>query len=333
MKTHYSTKIFFMIALLTALLSCNSYTQDDKTPTMTKTFDMDQPGTLYTTSSGGRILIFSHDQNTVVVNVFITKNGKLLPPGSPVIEDVLEGYDLEIEKNGSVVTAIADRREFRAPWNNSGVYFTIIVPREMSCHASSSGGGVKVSGVKGTHDIVSSGGGVKLENLFGNIKARSSGGGVKAVNCNGDIHLTSSGGGVTLDKAQGNIFARSSGGGVYLNDIVGEVDAQSSGGGVKIEGEIGYVKAISSGGSVYVNTSNLNKEMDLESSGGGIKAVIQNGKNLGLDLDLSSGKVNIELNNFSGRAEKSHVSGTMNDGGIPVYMRASGGSIDVVFEE
>ena len=332
MKTHYSTKFFLVIAMLTALLSCNSYTQDDKTPTMTKTFDMDQPGTLYTSSSGGRILIFSHDQNTVEVQVFIRKNGRLLPPESPEIDDVLEGYDLDIEKNGTVITANANRREFRPPWNNSGIYFTIIVPREMSCNASSSGGRVEVTGVEGTHDISSSGGGVKLENLTGKIRGRSSGGSVKATNCNGDIHLTSSGGGVTLDRAQGNIFARSSGGGVYLNNIDGEVDAQSSGGGVKIEGEVGYVKAKSSGGSVHVNTSNLNKEMDLESSGGGINAVIKNGRNLGLNLDLSSSKVNIELNNFSGRAEKSHVSGTMNNGGIPVYMRASGGNIDVVLE-
>jgi hypothetical protein len=292
---------------------------------------MDQPGTLYTSSSGGGICIKSHDQNTVVVHVFIRKNGRLLPPESPMIDDVLKGYDLEIEKDGSVITVNANRNEFRPPWNNTGVYFTIIVPREMSCNASSSGGRVEVTGVKGTHDISSSGGGVKLENLTGSIKARSSGGGVKATNLNGDIHLTSSGGGVTLEKAQGNIFARSSGGGVYLNNIQGEVNAESSGGGVKIEGEVGYVKARSSGGSVYINTSNLNKEMYLESSGGGINAVIQNGKNLGLDLDLSSSKVNIELQNFSGRAEKSRVSGTMNNGGIPVYMRASGGSIDVVF--
>jgi hypothetical protein len=102
---------------------------------------------------------------------------------------------------------------------------------------------------------------------------------------------------------------------------------------VKIEGEPGYVKAKSSGGSVKVNIGNLSKEMNLESSGGGIEAVIRNGKNLGLDLDLSSNKVNIDLTNFSGRAEKSHVKGTMNNGGIPVYMHASGGSINVSFEE
>lgn len=50
-----------------------------------------------------------------------------------------------------------------------------------------------------------------------------------------------------------------------------------------------------------------------------------------MDLDLSSERVNMELKNFTGRAEKDRVKGTMNNGGIPVYMRASGGSINVRF--
>ena len=82
-----------------------------------------------------------------------------------------------------------------------------------------------------------------------------------------------------------------------------------------------------------INISNLSKELYLESSGGGIDAVIQNGDQLGLDLDLSSEKVNIELHNFSGKAEKNRVKGTLNNGGIPVYMRASGGSVNVRFAD
>ena len=65
--------------------------------------------------------------------------------------------------------------------------------------------------------------------------------------------------------------------------------------------------------------------------GGGVDAVIQGGDKLGLDLDLSSDRVNIDLHNFSGRSEKNRVKGTMNGGGIPVYMRASGGSVNVDF--
>jgi hypothetical protein len=64
-----------------------------------------------------------------------------------------------------------------------------------------------------------------------------------------------------------------------------------------------------------------------------VDAIIQNGDQLGLDLDLSSSSVKIELQNFSGQSERDRVKGTMNDGGIPVYMRASGGSVKVRYAE
>jgi hypothetical protein len=294
---------------------------------------MNQPGTLNSTSSGGGIEVYSHNQAEVVVQAFVRKKGQVLSPSDPELDDVLEVFDLVIEKNGSVITANAKRRLRNKPWNNVGIYFTIIVPREMSCNVSSSGGGLKISGVEGTHNFSSSGGGVKLENTAGSAKAKSSGGSVSAVNHDGDIELSSSGGGVTIDKARGNVFAHSSGGSVKLKNIQGDVDAGSSGGGVNVTGECGYVKAKSSGGPVRVNINNLSKEIYLQSSGGGVDAIIQNGDKLGLDLDLSSGRVNIDLHNFSGRSEKNRVKGTMNNGGIPVYMRASGGSVNVKFEE
>jgi hypothetical protein len=92
------------------------------------------------------------------------------------------------------------------------------------------------------------------------------------------------------------------------------------------------VKAKSSGGSVRVDIGNLRKEIYLESTGGGIDAVIRNGDQLGLDLDLSSDRVNIELNHFSGKSEKNRVKGKMNNGGIPVYMHSSGGNVTVRFD-
>ncbi len=261
------------------------------------------------------------------------KTEEFLSSSDASVKDVLEDFNLDIEKNGSVVTAKIERKGHFNFFNNAGISLTIIVPREMSCDVSSSGGGLKISGVDGTHNFSSSGGGVQLENVSGSTKASSSGGGVKATNQNGDIQLSSSGGGVTLNDAHGSVSAHSSGGGVHLNNIHGDVDAGSSGGGVTVTGESGSVKARSSGGSVHVNLSGLSKDLDLASSGGGIDAVIQNGDKLGLDLDLSSGKVNIDLHNFSGRSEKNRVKGTMNGGGIPVYMHASGGNVNVKFED
>lgn len=333
MKTQINVKTFTVFVMLVAMLSCNSFSQDGKTPTITKIFEINQPGTLNSSSSGGGIIVKTHNESKVEVQVFIQKNGNILSSEDPMVEGILEDFDLVIEKNGSVITANAKRKTNFKIWNNVGINFTIIVPREMSCNVSSSGGGLKIYGVEGTHNFKSSGGSVHLENTEGTTKAQSSGGAVKSTNHKGDIRLSSSGGSVTLEKAQGSVYAHSSGGGVYLKDIHGDVDAGSSGGGVRISGECNSVKAKSSGGSVHVNISNLSKELHLQSSGGGVDAIIQNGDKLGLDLDLSSSRVKINLENFSGSSEKNRVKGTMNKGGIPVYMRASGGSVNVQFED
>ncbi|MEL7585100.1 MAG: DUF4097 family beta strand repeat-containing protein [Prolixibacteraceae bacterium] len=328
-----NVKMYAIGAMLVTLLSCSGIAQENKTPTITKTFDMNEPGTLNARSSGGGIEVRADDQKEVTVQVFIRKNGRVLSPSDPSVRDILEDFDLDIEKNGSAVTANVERKTKFGSWNNVGISLNIVTPREMSCNVSSSGGGLKISNVKGTHDFVSSGGGIKLENVTGTTKASSSGGGVHATNQHGDIRLNSSGGGVTLEEAHGNVFAYSSGGGVHLTNVHGDVDAGSSGGGVSVDGEAAYVKAKSSGGSVRVNIGSLSKELHLESSGGGIDAIIRKGGELGLDLDLSSGKVNIDLQNFSGKAEKDRVKGAVNGGGIPVYMRASGGNLNVRFEE
>jgi len=322
-----------MIAVLMTLLSCNGFAQENKIPTLSKTFDLNQPGSLYARSSGGGIEVKTNDQNKVVVQAFIRKNGFLLAPSDPMVKEVLDDYNVNIEKNGTEITATVERRTNFNVWKNVGISLTISVPREMSCNVSSSGGGLDISGVAGNHKFSSSGGGVHLDNIKGSTEASSSGGGVTVTNSNGELHVSSSGGGVHVDEAHGNVFAHSSGGGVKLLNIHGDADGSSSGGGVIVIGECGYVKAASRGGSVKVDLSNLSKELYLQSSGGGVDAIIHGGAKLGLDLDLSSEKVNIELHNFSGKSEKGRIKGAMNNGGIPVYMHASGGNVNVRFED
>ncbi|GET34144.1 hypothetical protein PbJCM13498_30070 [Prolixibacter bellariivorans] len=333
MKSQIRIKRYTLIALMATLLSCNGFAQKG-TPTITKTFDMNQPGTLNSQSSGGGIVVEGNDQNKVVVQAFVRKNGKILSPTDPLLTDVMKDFNLDIKKNGSVITANVERKRNFKFWNNVGISLKITVPKKMSCNVSSSGGGLKISNVDGTtHDLSSSGGGIRLENVAGTTKASSSGGGVQAINQNGDVRLSSSGGGVTLDEGHGSVYARSSGGGVRLKNVHGDVDASSSGGGVTVTGETEAIRATSSGGSVHVNISNLSKKLYLASSGGGVDATIQNGDKLGMDLDLKSDRVHIELHNFSGTSEKDRVKGTMNGGGIPVYMHASGGNVNVKFQD
>lgn len=332
MKNQIKIKLYSLIVMLTALLLLNGFANDDQ-PTITKIFDMNQPGTLNASSSGGGVQVKTHDQPKVEIQAFVRKNGRLLSSSDRDLNEILENFELDFSKNGSAISAVVKRKSRMNFLNNVGISLTILVPREMSCNVSSSGGGVKVYGVKGTHNFSSSGGGVQIENVTGTTEAKSSGGGVKAYKQNGNIRLSSSGGGVTVEDAIGTISAHSSGGGVHLNNIHGDAEASSSGGGVSVNGEADYVKATSSGGSVRIDIRGLSKELYLKSSGGGVSAIIHDGDKLGLDLDLRSDRVNIDLHNFSGTSEKDRVNGTMNNGGIPVYMRASGGNINMSFND
>jgi len=333
MKTQKNHKLYTLILLLTVVFSLNGFARDGQ-PTITKTFDLNKPGKLDASSSGGGVTVQTHDQPQVIIQAFVRKNGRVLSPSDNSLDEVMDNFDINFSKSGSTITAVVKRKGRMNFWrNNVGISLTIIVPEEMSCDVSSSGGGLKISGVKGTHEFSSSGGGVKLENTSGTTKASSSGGGVKATNHNGDIRLSSSGGGVAVEGAHGSVYARSSGGGVTLEDIHGSADASSSGGGVYVQGEASSVTAKSSGGSVKVNINNLSDELYLQSSGGGVSAVIHGGEKLGLDLDLRSGRVNIDLHNFNGTSEKDRVKGSMNRGGIPVYAHASGGNVNISYED
>ncbi len=299
------------------LLTMNThfgFAQDDVSPTMIKSFDLNQPGTLYSKSSSGGITIKTHNESNVEVQVFIRNKRELLDSSDPLVADILKSFELQIEKDGSVINVNAERLRKSKLFKTVGISFTIIVPQEMSCNVSSSGGRLKIFGVKGEHDFESSGGSIYLENISGTTKAYSSGGSIKTKGYKGEIHLNSSGGRVSLDEIHGSVYA------------------QSSGGSVSVSGECDYVNAKSTGGSVYVNIYNLSKELNLQSTGGRIDAIIQNGNELGLDLDLSSYKVNIDLQNFSGLSENNRVKGTLNGGGIPVYMDATGGSINVRYK-
>ena len=205
MKILTTMKMFAFVAMMISLFSLNGYSKDDQ-PTITKTFEMKEPGSLNASSSGGGVKVQTHDQPQVIIQAFVRKNNNLLAPNDPMVKEVLEAFDLNFSKSGSTVTAIVERKMRMNFWNNVGISLTILVPKEMSCKVSSSGGGVKISGVKGTHDFSSSGGGVHLENVSGTTEARSSGGGVHVTNQNGDVRLSSSGGGVTIEDAQGSVF-------------------------------------------------------------------------------------------------------------------------------
>jgi hypothetical protein len=155
---------------------------------------------------------------------------------------------------------VRNRCTFTASW--CSVMSRIQVPAGVRVVVRASGGGVRVTGVRGDLDVSSSGGGVHVRDATGHLALRSSGGGVDATDVTSPVvDASSSGGGVTLTFARPPTWvrARSSGGGITVVVPRGttsyRVDARSSGGGTSTA-----VRSDPAG----------RRRIDVSSSGGGV---------------------------------------------------------------
>ncbi len=328
-KMSFLLKTVISFVMLIAITGFPGFTQGNDNPSITKTFTLDVPGTLEVVTSGGKIKVEGHGGNIVEVQAFVRKKGNLLSSSDPVLAELLKDPGFRIEKNGSAVTAVTRDIDNQKLWNNVSVSFYVFVPHQMSCNLKTSGGGVDVSKVEGTQVVKTSGGRITTSEVTGDLDAHTSGGGIHVTKQDGNMQLHTSGGGITVKEARGNIIGQTSGGHITLENISGNVDVHTSGGGINIDGYAESVQASTSGGRIDAKIDGLSEMLLLKSSGGGISAVIPSG--LGLDLDLKASKVNVDLDNFSGDAEKGKITGPMNGGGIPVEIKTSGGNIDLIF--
>nr|MBX2815577.1 DUF4097 domain-containing protein [Saprospiraceae bacterium] len=203
------------------------------------------------------------------------------------------------------------------------------VPSNTSTLLRTSGGSIKLTDIDGTHDAKTSGGSIRLEKTRGPVIARTSGGAITVYDQEGTQNLRTSGGRILIENARGAIEASTSGGSIALRDIDGDVDVHTSGGPIKIDGSATKVEATTSGGGIQANVTGIKESIYLKTSGGSIHATLDH--SLGMDLDLRGSSVDIELENFSGSHKKNKINGTMNGGGISVYMHTSGGKVTCDF--
>ena len=253
-----------------------------------------------------------------------------MSPNDEFLSKLREGYELTIEQNGNEIKAVTKRIEKMKFWKRISISFQITVPHQMSSNLKTSGGGIKIVDMEGTQKLVTSGGGLKIHRITGVVYGKTSGGGIKVEDNHGEIDVSTSGGGITIANSAGNIKAHTSGGGIKLENIKGNAEASTSGGSITLNGEMNNVTARTSGGGIKANITGVKEKLHLKTSGGSIRANIPS--NIGMNLDLKGNHVNIDLKNFDGSAKKNQVNGTMNGGGIPVYMHTSGGGVSVEFQ-
>ena len=338
-----------LLAALTLLLNVAVNGQsDDEKPYVSKKFTNASLKELKVETSGGSIAVTGGQSDGFRVDMYVRPNnwnGKK-ELSKEEIEDRLEDFDILIGTEGNAVVATAKRKN-GVKWNDKSVSigFKVFTPRNVATNLRTSGGSIKIASLTGEQNFSTSGGSLKVEDLVGLIRGRTSGGSIDVANCRDQINLQTSGGSIKALELKGKIELNTSGGSIQLNNIDGDIAAHTSGGSVKggnISGALdtgtsggsvrlanvsGSLKASTSAGSVEVELTKLGKYVDISSSAGSVRVTMP--MDAGMDLNLRGNKVDIPLKNFNGRAEKEHVSGTMNGGGIPVRLSASAGSVYV----
>jgi DUF4097 and DUF4098 domain-containing protein YvlB len=284
--------------------------------TLQKTFNVGTGGKLVIDVNGGSVEVKATDRKNVHIDVYRKATSRGFFGGSEQKERAeLEANKVTFAQEGDQVIVKA-RRDKDAPRNsnvNLNSRFTVLVPREFNADLRTAGGSIRVDDLKGT------------------LKAHTSGGSLKFAQIKGPIDGHTSGGSIDLTGSEGNVIVKTSGGPIKVREHKGDLQARTSGGSIDVDRIEGNVQASSSGGSVTaVLAKQPTGDCRLETSGGGVSLRLPETASVNLDAKTSGGSVQSDLPvKMVGEKKRNSLKGTINEGGKTVYLRTSGGSIQV----
>lgn len=225
-------------------------------------FNVSPGGTLDLRTDVGRLIIKTHNQDTVLLEAEIdgkqSDNFKL---------------DHKVKGNDVIITGKLEKRE-KWGWNsNLRVTFEITVPENYNLELRTSGGSIDIADLKGNIDAHTSGGSIDVGNITGKVDLHTSGGSITTEEIYGMIDAHTSGGSIRTTFAQqlvDNAELSTSGGSItaYLvSDVKIDIKASTSGGRVRSEFDIdGRVKKNSVKGEI----NGGGPKLKLHTSGGSI---------------------------------------------------------------
>lgn len=237
----------------------------------------------------------------------------------------------DFEENPGVVRIIARKRHAFSwfSFRGSAVHFDIQVPAQTRVDVETSGGAIKIDGLRSPAKLHTSGGGLDVNDLVGELDGHTSGGGIRLSRIEGRVRVDTSGGGIYGKDLSGPVHAETSGGRVELARVSGDIHAHSSGGGIRIENAGGKVDADTSGGGIEASFARGNSRGGtLESSGGGVEVQVDPDANL--DIDASGNSVHTDLPlRMQGEISRHRVHGKLGRGGELLRVRTSGGGVRI----
>jgi hypothetical protein len=289
------------IALAVAALLPAAATAD----TVRRSFDVRGDGTLTLDTDIGSIDVRAGSSNRVEVTV-----EREARSGND------EDFELIFDQSGNDVRVEGNRPDRGWGWNSGNrfkVHFDVEVPSGYSVDLETSGGSIDVAALDGDVDCRTSGGSVDLDDVGGRVDCRTSGGSIDIGEVRGTVVAKTSGGNIRIDRSGGSVVAKTSGGNIIVNEVLGSIEASTSGGNV-----------------IATIASQPQADCRLTTSGGRVELTMDESVSADLDAKTSGGGVRVDFPvTVQGEISRSSLQAQINGGGPEIYLRTSGGSIQI----
>jgi hypothetical protein len=234
------------------------------------------------------------------------------------------------EDAGSVSVTAKRRRGRIFGWHHGdSVRWEVQVPAQTELDIDTSGGRIKIAGLRSDARLETSGGGIEVQDLVGDLEGDTSGGGIELERIRGRARVITSGGGIEGRELDGTVDASTSGGSVRLDRVSGDIRAHSSGGGIHIHDAGGRIEADTSGGGIEASFARGNGHGGtLETSGGGIEVSLDPSVGLRIDASGTSVRADVPIT-VHGSVSRGKLQGVLGAGGALLRLHTSGGGVRI----
>ena len=223
-------------------------------------------------------------------------------------EDELKKVEIKVtEKYGLKIETIHLKKKPKVSVNCE-----LKVPRNVELKLiRSSNGSIKIEKVGIVHKLVTSNGSIKLFNSKGEVEAQTSNGSIK------------------VDGLEGSIVAQSSNGSIDIRNVNYYGEASTSNASIKMF-NIGTILGIhTSNGTIKAELNKLMNDLDVTTSNGSITLYLGTSLDADIKASTSNSSINIkdDVKLNTNQLSRSHLSGSIGNGGHQIYSHTSNGSI------
>lgn len=281
-------------------------------PYLTKEFDINGPGILRVSTPAGNVEVEqASDSTTVRVELYVDRGYAIWSNTKN-----LENYRINLLQRGNEIFASVEQKSSKSGFFSDQMKFSykIYVPRLMSSDINTSAGDIRLQGMEGQHLIKTGSGKIEIQDIDGKLGAYSASGNITIANASGTLYAQTEAGKVTVLNSRGEIRVKTNAGNISAKEISGTLLGRTG------------------SGNIEADFNSVSTGISLDTNSGNISVLVPS--NIGYNIDLQGTNVQMDHRNLiSGTRNKNHISGSINNGGVPIKLSTKSGNVSLHFKQ